>query len=171
MTSKLKEILITFPIMTIAGILESTVFSRIHILHGTADLIMLMIIAWTLHPHTKFSWLWLVLGSVIMTYLSAIPMYGYFIVYTILWLFIQFLKSRFWQMPIILMVFVTIVGSILSIAVSFFVLYINDIMPDMELTITQIAIPSLTLNLLLCIPVYGLLNDWANSLYFEESQQ
>ena len=106
-----------------------------------------------------------------MTYLSAIPMYGYFIVYTILWLFIQFLKSRFWQMPIILMVFVTIVGSILSIAVSFFVLYINDIMPDMKLTITQIAIPSLTLNLLLCIPVYGLLNDWANSLYFEESQQ
>jgi hypothetical protein len=166
----MKEILITIPVMIFTGIFQATLFSRIHILNGTADIILLMIIAWSLHPHTKYSWLWLLSGSLIMTYLSAIPMYGYFITYTIIWILIQFLKSRFWQMPIILMVFVTIIGSIVSAAVSYFVLFINDIQPELQTTLTQIMIPSLTLNLLFCIPVYGILNDWANSLYYKEAQ-
>lgn len=148
--------------MILAGILQATVFSRIKLLNGSADLILLIIIAWSLNQHTAYSWVWAILGAVIMTYLSAIPFYGYFIVYGMVWLFILFLKTFFWQMPLILMLLVTIVGSLLSAAVSYGILNFSVVPIDFNVSLTQITIPSLTLNLLMAIPVFGLLNDLAS---------
>ncbi|HNY93940.1 MAG TPA: hypothetical protein PKJ88_04495 [Flexilinea sp.] len=164
----MKEIISSFVILILGGILQGSLFSRIHILNGTGDVIMVMLIVWSLNPYTRYSWIWLLLGALIMTYLSALPLYGYFFIYGIIWLFIRFLKSRFWQMPIILMIFVTITGSIISAVISYFVLYINDISPNLKTIVTQIAVPSLVLNLIYCFPIYGLLNDFANSVCYKE---
>lgn len=158
------EVLSAFPVMVIAGILQATVFSHIHILNGSADLILLMIIAWSLNPNTSFSWLWAISGAIIMTYLSAISFYGYFLIYGIVWLFILFLKTFFWQMPLILMLLVTIFGSLTSAGISYGILNFSVNTIDFKVALTQIIIPSLTLNLLLAIPVYGLLNDLASAL-------
>lgn len=99
-----------------------------------------------------------------MTYLSAIPFYGYFLIYGIVWLFILFLKTFFWQMPLILMLLVTIFGSLISAGISYGILNFSVNAIDFNLALTQIIIPSLTLNLLLAIPVYGLLNDLASAI-------
>jgi cell shape-determining protein MreD len=164
------DLIISFPVLIASMILETTVFSRIHILHGNADLIMLVIIAWSLHPSTRYSWFWFILGSFIMTYLSALPMYGYFIIYGIIWLLITFLKRRVWQMPVILMLFLTIFGTFLENFFSIASLFLQNVNLNYSEIITQIMIPSLILNLLLAIPVFGIINDFAETIYFRSEE-
>ncbi len=164
------EILIVIPVMIFSGIFQATLLSRINLLSGNADLILLILIVWSLNPHTRYSWVWYLTGALVMSYLSALPLYGYFIIYGLVWLFIHFLKTRFWQMPMILMMFVTIVGSILTALVSYAILFINDIALDPKTILTQVTIPSLTLNLLMAIPVFGIVNDWANVVCQKEAE-
>ncbi|GAP41561.1 restriction endonuclease subunit S domain-containing protein [Flexilinea flocculi] len=164
------ELIISFPILILCSIAETTLFSHIQILHGSADLMMLIIIAWALHSSTRYSWFWFLFAALLMTYISALPMYGYFIIYGILWLFILFLKKRVWQMPVILMLFLTIFGTILNTAFSIGSLYFGNVKINFKLMITQITIPSLILNLILAIPVFAIMNDIADTLYLRSNE-
>ena len=68
------EIIVSFPVLIISMILEATVFSRIQILSGNANLVMLVLIAWSIHSATRYSWFWFLSGALIMTYLSVLRM-------------------------------------------------------------------------------------------------
>ena len=159
------EIASILPILFIAGTLEVAVFSRLQILYGTADLLMVVLIVWSLNVNTKYSLVMALLAGFMMSFYSALPMYGYFLIYLSIWVFIQILKSRVWQMPLILMVFVTIVGTIFSTVISFGILFLQDIGYELSFVVTQIFVPSMALNLILAYPAYSFLNDYANWLY------
>ncbi len=73
-------------------------------------------------------------------------------------------------MPVILMLFLTIFGTILNSAFTIGTLYFENVKIDFELVITRITIPSLILNLILAIPVYAIMNDIADSLYLRGNE-
>lgn len=162
------EIISFIPILLIAGTLETAVFSRLQILYGSADLVMIVLIVWTLNANTKYSLILVLLAGFVMTFYSALPMSGYFLIYLSIWFMIRILKLWVWQMPLILLVFVTIIGSFLSTAISFGLLMLQDVRYDVSFVVTQIFVPSMTLNLFLAFPTYVFLNDYANWLYREE---
>ena len=72
------EIASIVPILFIAGTLEVAVFSRLQILYGTADLLMIVLIVWSLNVNTKYSLVMALLAGFMMSFYSALPMYGYF---------------------------------------------------------------------------------------------
>ncbi len=158
------EIIVSFPVLIISMILEATVFSRIQILSGNANLVMLVLIAWSIHSATRYSWFWFLSGALIMTYLSALPLYGYFVIFGVLWAIIAFLKRRLWQMPMILMLFLTIFGTLLENFFSIGALYLQGAAFSIREILTVITIPSLIFNLLLAIPVFGIINDIADTV-------
>lgn len=159
------EFLSIIPILFISGLLEVTVFSRLHILYGAADLVMIVVIVWTLNEHTRHSLVLTLLAGFIMSFYSALPMNGYFLIYLSVWALIRMLRRLVWQMPLILLLFVTIVATMMSVAISFGILFFQDVTFDVSFVITQIFVPSMTLNLLVAFPTYGLLNDYLDSLY------
>lgn len=164
------EIILSLPVLVIGAFIQIGVFGEIHLINGNTDIIMLIIIAWGLNDMTKYSWIWALLGGVIMTYVSALSFYGYIIIYLIIWLLIYFIKKRVWQMPIILMLFTTICGTLIECAVSFGTLYLRNpsITGSLSIAIERIAVPSLIMNLLLAVPVYAIFNDFANTIYYTE---
>ncbi len=162
------EIILAFPVMVFSAIIQVTVFGKIHLLNGSADIILLIIIAWSLHENTRYSIVWTMVGALVMTYLSAMPMYGYMFIYFIMWLFIQFLKKRVWQMPVILMLFLSMFGSFFEAFMTFAILKFQGTSIPLDTALVQVVIPSLIMNMILAVPVYGIFTDIANTIYYRE---
>lgn len=162
------EIFLSLPVMAIAMVIQLGVLGQFRLLHGSADLIMLIIIAWSLNRTTKYSWLWALAGGAILSFVSAVPAYGYIWTYLLIWLVIQFLTRRVWQMPVIMMLLMTIFGTVLSHLVTYALLLITGVTLNIQETAEQILYPSLIINLLLAIPVYSLFSDIVRTIYPDE---
>ena len=85
-------------------------------------------------------------------------------IFGVLWAIIAFLKRRLWQMPMILMLFLTIFGTLLENFFSIGALYLQGAAFSIREILTVITIPSLIFNLLLAIPVFGIINDIADTV-------
>lgn len=162
------EIIIGLPILFAAGFIQVSFFGRIRLLGGTTDLVMLCLIAWGINDKSKYSWILVVVGGLFMSYISAMPMNGYLWMYMFLWIVIRFIKMRVWQMPLILMLFATILGTVVLSVGTLLLLFLQNASVNYVEALRQIIVPSLVMNLLLSIPIYAFLNDVISTIYINE---
>ena len=106
-----------------------------------------------------------------MSYVSAMPMNGYLWMYLTIWFIIRFIKMRVWQMPLMLMLFVTILSTLLISVGTLVLLFLQNASVSYPDAFRQIIIPSLVMNLLLSIPIYAFLNDVINTIYMNEESE
>ena len=64
----------------------------------------------------------------------------------------------------------TFLGTLIVHGLSFVVMQFEGVEFPLGLTLNQITLPSVLLNLLLALPVYALVNDLANQMYPEENR-
>jgi rod shape-determining protein MreD len=160
--------LLAIPIFILLGIFQSAVVSRLPLLQGTADLVLLVVAAWALQERVRNAWQWALIAGFVIGYISAlnmlIPLLGYLLVTGIALL----LRQRVWQVPILAMLSVTFVGTLLlNILTAIYLTIFGATLPILE-TMNLIILPSIILNLLLSIPVYALVRDFSEWLYPEE---
>ncbi|MDZ4158755.1 MAG: hypothetical protein U1B80_03100, partial [Anaerolineaceae bacterium] len=108
----MKGVILAFPILTGLFILQTVVISRLPLLHGTADLILVVLIAWGLQERVTTAWVWAIIAGVLVSFVSAVPLFiplaGYLLVNGAA----QLLHRRIWQTPILAMFAVTIFGTV-----------------------------------------------------------
>ena len=167
----MREVIIGFPILAAAAFIQVSFFGQIRLLDGTTDLIMLCMIAWSINDRTKYSWILVIASGLIMTYISAMPMNGYMWMYLIIWGIIRFIRNHVWQMPLILMLFMTIIGTVIVSVGTLGLLFLQNASVDYAEAFRQIIVPSIVMNLLLSIPIYAFLNDVVNTLYITEAAE
>jgi rod shape-determining protein MreD len=160
--------LIAIPIFSILLILQSAVISRIALLHGTADLLLLVVIAWALQKRVETAWHWSIIAGLMFSFVSALPigvaMLGYLLVTGMTLL----LRQRVWQVPILAMLVATFLGTLVTQGLALGALRLTgDPLPILQ-AFNLITLPSILLNLILAIPAYALLGDLAGWLYPEE---
>lgn len=161
-------VLLAIPLFIILAIFQSAVVSRLPLLHGTADLLLIVVIAWALQERVRSAWQWALIAGIIIGYTSAlnflIPIIGYMAVTGLALL----LRQRIWQVPILAMLGVTFVGTLLiNLTIALFLSITGTPLPIFE-TLNLIILPSMILNLLLAIPIYALVKDLSEWLYPEE---
>ena len=167
----MREVIIGFPILAAAAFIQVSFFGQIRLLDGTTDLIMLCMIAWSINDRTKYSWILVIASGLIMTYISAMPMNGCMWMYLIIWGIIRFIRNHVWQMPLILMLFMTIIGTVIVSVGTLGLLFLQNASVDYAEAFRQIIVPSIVMNLLLSIPIYAFLNDVVNTLYITEAAE
>ena len=165
------EVIIGLPILAVAGFVQVGFFGQIRLMNGTSDLILLCLIAWSINDRSKYSWILTIAGGLMMSYVSAMPMNAYLWMYLMIWLIIRFIRMRVWQMPLILMLFVTILATLFIAAGTLALLFLQNAAINYIDAFRQIIIPSLVMNLLLSIPVYAFLNDVINTIYLNEETE
>ncbi len=165
------EIIIGLPYLAVTGFLQVSLISKVRLLQGAPDLLMLAILAWSINAKTKYAWIIVIFAGLVMSYLSAMPMDGYIWMYLFLWLIIRFLKMKVWQMPMILMLFMTILGTIFTSFGTLGLLLLQNASVILMDAVRQILVPSLVLNLIFAVPVYAFLNDVINSIYINEAAE
>ena len=159
------RILIALPILSLLLILQSAIFSRILLIHGMADLVMLAIIAWSLQKSVRSAWQWCIIGGLLVSFVSAIPyglpLLGYLVVTGITLL----IRQQVRQVTIIVMFISTTIGTVLTQIIDLIGMRILGINISIINAINLVTVPSLILNLLLAIPFYAILADLARLLY------
>jgi rod shape-determining protein MreD len=159
---------IAIPILTSLMILQSGVVSRIPLLHGTPDLLLLAIIAWALQKKVQTAWHWCIIGGILFSLVSALPFGAALLGYLLATGIALLLRQQVWQAPILAMLVAILLGTFISHSVSLIALrVIGDPIPVLP-ALNLIILPSTFLNLILAIPAYALLGDLANWLYPEE---
>ncbi len=140
-------------------ILQTTIFSQTQFVNGTADLILLFLAAWSLREEVRNSWLWAAVAGLLISQVSAMPMYAPLLGYLGVVGISKLLQRRVWQAPIIAMFIVTILGSIFQQAFFVIILQINGAPISWEQSLDAVILPSVLLNLMIALPMYLLVND------------
>ena len=160
--------LIAIPILGGLMILQTSLLSRFPLLEGTSDLVLLAVIAWALQKRVQTAWQWCLIGGLIFSLVSALPVGAALIAYSLVTALALALRRRVWQAPLLAMLVTTFLGTIIMHAISLAAVLISGTNMPLGEVINTITLPSLLLNLLLAIPVYAIINDLAKWLYPEE---
>jgi len=160
--------LIAFPTLGFLVILQSAVVSRVPLLHGTSDLVLLTIAAWALQDRVRTAWQWSLIGGLFAGFISALPVSVPLVSYLAVTGLALMLRRRVWQAPILAMFALTIFGTLLSHAISALAVSLSGASLPIVEAMNLITLPSLILNLVLSVPIFALIGDLANWLHPEE---
>jgi rod shape-determining protein MreD len=160
--------LIAFPILGLAVILQSSLFSQITLLSGYADLVLLLLAAWALQRRVNSAWHWACLACIMISFLSRLPWPVVALGYLAVVFFAQMLQRRVWQAPLLAMFSVTFLGTLLMHFASYGILSLLGTPLLFGDVVGLITLPSLLLNMLFAIPVFTLMRDLARWVYPSE---
>ncbi len=161
-------ILFGIPFLGLLVILQSAIVNRMPLLHGTADLVLLVVTAWALRPRVKTHWHWAIIGGLLIGLFTSLPIFVFLVGYLAATALAVFLRQRVWKAPILAMVSVVFAITLFINILTVFILGVQGtLLPPLEV-LNQVTLPSLLLNLLLAVPVYAIIGDIADRFYPEE---
>ncbi len=163
-----RAILAAIPVLGLAIMLQISIASRIMLLSGNVDLVLLVVAAWGLQERVRGAWIWGVAASVLTGLVSGVPWYIYLIGYLSVVGLARLMVHRIWQAPLLAMFAVTFIGTLEVLVLTFLQRTIFEVPLALSDVFSQIVLPTVLLNLLLAIPVHALIRDLAMRLYPEE---
>jgi len=161
-------VFIAFPILGLLVILQSAIVAQVPLLHGSADLILLALIAWGVQPRVTTSWHWTVIAAFLLSIVTALPLVTVLLAYLLVTGLTRVLRGRIWQWPLLVMLTVTFLGTLIIQLLTIVTLRITGTTIPLGASFNLITLPSALLNLLLAIPMYALIGDLASWIYPEE---
>ncbi len=159
--------LIAIPILAGLLILQTAVLNQIPLLQGSADLVFLSLVAWSLQKRVKTAWAWAIIGGLLVGFVSAAPQGVYLIGYIFTVAIGLLLRQRIWNVPILAMLIATFSGTLILDGLTMLTLRLTDAPLAIGASINLIVLPSLLLNMILALPFYVIFGDLANLLYPE----
>ena len=156
---------IAVPILLLLTLLQMAAVSRLPLVHGSADLILLALAAWGIQDKARNAWQWALIAVIMVSFVSALPWITVLLPYLAIVLLARFLHSRIWRSPIFGMLLITIAGTLLQHLSTFITLQFMEISITFLQMLREITIPSLILNLILALPIYVLIHDIAGWIY------
>ena len=157
--------LIAVPVIIMAVILQSAVISRITLLSGFADLMLVMLAAWALQEEVDSAWHWAVATGILVGFVSGILWVVPVISYVVVVALANILQRRVWQAPLLAMFSVTFLGTIFSSLLSLVVLRFSGVPLVIGDTLGVLVLPGVLLNMLFAIPVFAVMRDLARWTY------
>jgi rod shape-determining protein MreD len=153
---------LSFPVLILLTMIQMIVVSRLPLLSGTADLILLVLVAWALQERVNSAWIWAVVAGMLVSFVSALPLFTPLIGYLVITAVARILQRHVWQTPIMAMFVATVIGSLFYHLMSWFVVSFAGTPLPVQDSLTRVILPAVLLNLLLSIPIYALVTDMAN---------
>ena len=160
-----RSILAAIPVLGLAIMLQTSIVERINLLNGAADLVLLITAAWCLQERARGAWFWGALAGVLVWFVSGTPLYVPLAGYLVVVVLARILAHRVWQAPLLAMFAVTFIGTLELLMLTFVQRTIFEVPLGFSNVFSQIILPTVLLNLLLAIPVHGLIRDLAKWLY------
>lgn len=157
--------LVAIPLLALVVVLQSAVIPAFALLSGFPDVLLVLLAAWALQEGVTTSLQWALLGSLMISLVSHLPWYIYIAGYAGVVLLARTLQKRVWQVPLLAMFTVTFLGTVIMQLMSYVYvrLYGNPI--PISDAMGLITLPSVLLNLLIAIPLFGMMRDLARWVF------
>jgi len=146
-------------------ILQTTFFSRITLISGTPDLILLLLAAWSLQGRVKYCWLWIIISGIIVSVVSAMPFYAPLIAYLGVFGLSKLIQRRVWRIPILAMFIVSFLGSLFQGLVYVLLLKINGAPIAWGQSLDTVILPMVLMNLIFILPMFAIVSDLVGRIY------
>lgn len=158
-------ILLGFVVLVITLMLQTAIVSTLPILNGYADLVLLVLVAWSLQDRVRSTWIWMLLGGALVGYISALPLFLPLVGYAMVTGITRLLIRRVWQSPILVMFVMTFLGSLLMQGLVMVYLIVQGTSLPFADSLNLIIFPGTLMNLLLALPVYAVIGDLSQLVY------
>lgn len=149
----------------LAIILQMTVVTRVNLLYGAADLVLLVLLAWIIHEKTETHWRWGILAGLLVGMATALPFWIPLIEYIAIVGFVTIIQARIWQAPLLILFTAAFTGTFLINSLDFFFLWLTGTPLVFEEVFNLVLLPSLVLNVLFALPVFGLIGEIAKQVF------
>ena len=157
--------LVAIPVLALTVMLQTAVISRINLLSGAGDLVLLVLIAWALQESVESAWQWAVLAGLLVGFTSGLPLVVPLAGYLVAAVLARFVIRQIWQSPILALLSVTFFSTLMYDLITYLVLSIAGTPLPFGDVLALIVLPSVFLNFLLAIPVHSLIRDLALWVY------
>jgi rod shape-determining protein MreD len=157
--------LVAIPVLGLTVMLQTAVISRINLLSGAGDLVLLVLIAWALQESVENAWQWAVLAGLLVGFISGQPLVVPLVGYMVAAALARFVIRQIWQSPILALLSVTFFSTLMYDLITYLVLSIAGTPLPFGDVLALIVLPSVFLNFLLAIPVHSLIRDLALWVY------
>ncbi|MBI3160658.1 MAG: hypothetical protein HYZ26_13755 [Chloroflexi bacterium] len=151
-----------------AALLQVTVAAQLTLLHGPADLVLLTLLGWALRRRLPGHWVWGLIAGLLVGFASQLPWWLMLAAYLGAAGLAAFLPRRMWEVAWLNLFTAVLLGTFLVHGLAYVYLWVlrTPIAPVQALNL--VILPSLLLNLLLALPVYGLMGEFAKVFYPQE---
>ena len=131
---------------------------------GTADLMLVVIVAITLQKSVKTAWQWSIVGGLLIDFFSGLP-FGLFTTSYLITSGIAFLlRERVWQYSFLMQLLVVLSGTIIIHGLSMLVLFFQGSSLHLTTVLQAVTLPSIILNFMLSLPVFIIIQDIVQQL-------
>jgi hypothetical protein len=159
---------IAFIFIAVAVIVQNTIVTRINLLVGAADLVLLVLLSWVLQSQETNLWKWGLVAGFLVGLSSALPFWVPLISYSLVVALIIVLHTRIWQAPYWMLLASTFFGTVIVYGLDIFVLWLSGIGFGLEEAFSLIILPSVILNVLFILPVYLFIGEISKMVFPKE---
>jgi len=157
--------IVAIPLLALAVIIQSAIVGQLSLLAGSADLLLVVLAAWSLQEGVTTAFQWAFLASIMVGLVSRLPWFVYFVGYGGAVLLAMLLQRRVWQVPMLAMFSVTFLGTLLVHLLSFLYLSLSGDSISFVDALGLVTLPSVLLNMLIAIPLFGIMRDLARWVF------
>lgn len=148
------ETILAVLLLGAAAILQNTIVSRINLLVGAADLVLLVLLSWALQTSGRNRWRLGLIAGLFVGLSSALPVWTPVVGYVSVIGMVALLSLRIWQAPYWMLFTSTFFGTMIVYGFDIVVLWFSGYPFDLVEMFNIVILPSIILNTLLVLPVY-----------------
>ena len=160
--------IVVFFLMVIATLLQNSIVNQVSMLYGSADLVLLVLITWMLQSDEKQYWVVGGFAGFLIGLSSALPIWLPIIEYLAVVAMVTFFQRRVWQVPIWLLLTTTIISTGFIYGIELLYLSLEGAVFNFTDAFNLLMLPSIVLNLILSLPMYGVVGEITKLLYPEK---
>ena len=153
------SVILSIPTLGLIAILQSAVVSRLPLNRGTADLVLVVLVAIALQKTVTTSWQWSIVGGLFMDFLSGLPFGIFTVSYLLATGLALIIRDRIWRFSFLMQLLVVFFGTMFSHVLSFLVLFLQGSEISLGIVLQVVTLPSIILNFMLSLPIFILTQD------------
>lgn len=157
--------LIALPLLSIVLVIQMAIASRIPLLSGYADLMLVTVAAWSLQERAQTAWHWAIFAGLLVGWVSGVPWGVPVIGYLLTVIFARALVRRIWQTPLLGMFVVVFVSTLIMHLLTIITLRLTGSLLVVGDALSVVTLPSLFINLSLALVAFPILRDLAVWVY------
>ncbi len=153
------SVILSIPVLGILTILQSAVVSRLPLIRGTADLVLVVLVAVALQKTFTTAWQWTIVGGLMVDFYSGLPFGIFTASYLATTGLALFLRERIWRFSFLMQLLVVLAGTVISHGLTYLVLFLQGSDLSISTVLQAVTLPSILLNFMLSLPIFILTQD------------
>lgn len=147
---------LSLPVLALAAALQSTLIPQLRIADGQPDLVLLLVLSWSFRARLEEGLTWAFIGGLLQDLLSLTPLGTSSLTLIVISYSAHTIGQQLYSLNPLAIIILGMFSTLAKYSVSVLLFVLIGLRPDLLSSIRYVLMPTLLYNLLLLLPIYGL---------------